>query len=156
MGLCLHWPLLLRSVDSGVHRTLCLQCTDSGVVAHRLACCWVCGTFWDQGYNPWWPAWAGRFWTTEPPGKPDAQPSILCLSPRDVEESGIFASWQREERGPVDACWTFPVIGISCVFLSLSWTCGSSWCCPHHLWLPHIGRGCHRGGWPQGSLFHLT
>ena len=57
---------------------------------------------WDlpkQGQNPWSPARAGRFSTTEPPGKPDAQPALLCLSPRDVEERGIFGILDTGKRG---------------------------------------------------------
>ena len=40
------------------------------VVAHKLSCSMACGIFPDQGSNA--PALAGRFFTTEPPGKPMA------------------------------------------------------------------------------------
>ena len=39
------------------------------VVVHRLKCSLACGIFQGQESNPLSPALAGRFFTTEPPGK---------------------------------------------------------------------------------------
>ena len=41
-----------------------------GSRAHVLNCSMECGIFLDQGFEPMSPAWAGSFFTTEPPGKP--------------------------------------------------------------------------------------
>ena len=46
-----------------------LQSAVSVVVAHRLSCSVACGIFPDQGSNLWFPALAGGFLTTAPPGK---------------------------------------------------------------------------------------
>ena len=43
-----------------------LQSTDSPVVVHGLSCSAACGT----GIEPVSPGMAGRFFITEPPGKP--------------------------------------------------------------------------------------
>ena len=40
------------------------------VVVHGLSYSEACGIFPDQGSNPLFPALAGRFFTTELPGKP--------------------------------------------------------------------------------------
>jgi len=42
----------------------------SVVAVYRLICSAAHGIFLDQGLNPVSPALAGRFFTTEPPGKP--------------------------------------------------------------------------------------
>ena len=46
----------------------------SAAVAHGLSCSVTCGIFPDQGSDPALgllsPAWAGRFFTTEPQGSP--------------------------------------------------------------------------------------
>ena len=62
-GLSLSWPLLLRSTRS--------RRAGSVVVAHGPSCSAACGIFPDQGSRePVFPALAGRFSTTAPPGKP--------------------------------------------------------------------------------------
>jgi len=47
-----------------------LQNTGSIIVAHGLSCSLACGIFPDQGSNPMSLTLAGRFFATEPPGKP--------------------------------------------------------------------------------------
>ena len=48
-----------------------LKITGSVAVVHGLSCSVACGIFQDQpGIKPISPALAGRFFTTEPPGKP--------------------------------------------------------------------------------------
>ena len=74
-GLSLSRPLLLRS--TGFRRT------GSAIVARGPSHSAACGTFPDQGSNPWdlprpglepvSPALAGRFSTTAPPGKPGSK-----------------------------------------------------------------------------------
>ena len=53
-----------------------LWSTGLRAVMHRLDCSEVREIFPDQGSNPCSPALAGRFLSTEPPGKP----SLACLS----------------------------------------------------------------------------
>ena len=89
-------------------------------------------------------------------GSPTLSLLSSACSPGIRRRAVPLEAWMLDERGPVHACWTFLVTGISFVPLSLSWTRGSSWYCPRHLWLPHLGRGRHRGGRPQGPPFHLT
>ena len=57
------------STDSVV-AALGLESTASIVLAHGLSCFKACGIFPDQGSNPCLSALAGRFFATEPPGKP--------------------------------------------------------------------------------------
>ena len=47
-----------------------VQHLGSVVVAHGLNCSVACGTFPESGIGPVSPVLAGRFFTTEPPGKP--------------------------------------------------------------------------------------
>ena len=53
------------------------------VVPHRLSCSTACGIFLDQGLNPS-PALAGRFSTTEPPGK--LGPPFLFSTDRELAQ----------------------------------------------------------------------
>ena len=82
--------------------------------------------------------------------------SPLPLPQRCGGEGHLWHPGYREERGPVGACWTLPVIGISCVHPSVSWSRGSSWCSARLPWLPRHGHGCHCGGRFQGPPFQLT
>ena len=82
--------------------------------------------------------------------------SPLPLPQRRGGEGHLWNPGYREERGPVGACWTLLVTGISCVHLSLSWSCGSSWCSARPPWVPRRGHGCRCGGRPQGPPLHLT
>ena len=47
-----------------------LKSAGSVALAHGLSCSEACGIFPDQGSNPCLSALAGRFFATEPPGKP--------------------------------------------------------------------------------------
>ena len=51
--------------------------SGSVVVAHGLSCSEACGIFPGPGIEPVTPALAGRFFTTEPPGKP--LPEVLKI-----------------------------------------------------------------------------
>ena len=51
-----------------------LLSTGSIVAAHRLSCFEACGISPDRGIKPISPALAGKFFTTEPPGKPKPVP----------------------------------------------------------------------------------
>ena len=65
-GFPLRWPLLLQSAAS---RRPGFSSCGSPALEHGLSCSVACGIFPDQG---WSCALAGRFFTTEPPGKPCA------------------------------------------------------------------------------------
>ena len=75
---CVGFPLVAATggySDCSVQASHCggfllLWSTGSIVVAHRLSCSVACGIFPDPGIKPVSPpVLAGRFFTTEPPGK---------------------------------------------------------------------------------------
>ena len=51
-------------------------------MVHGLSCSAACGTFLDQGSNPWSPALAGGFLTTAPPGKSPVLVFIHVYKPK--------------------------------------------------------------------------
>ena len=57
-----------------------LWSTDSIVLMHRLSCPTACRIFLDQGSNLCVPALAGKFFLTEPPGKPYSQSKFYSYS----------------------------------------------------------------------------
>ena len=66
---CGEWGLLSSCSAQASHRGGFSRCVRASVLAvHRLSCPMVHGIFPDQ--EPVYPALAGRFFTTEPPGKP--------------------------------------------------------------------------------------
>ena len=66
-------------------------------MAHGLSCSTACGLFPDQGSNPVFPALAGRFLTTAPPGKPgnffknEEMHLGIAQSPRRIKEKAKFS-----------------------------------------------------------------
>ena len=70
-GLSLSRPLLLRSTGS--------RHAGSVIVAHGPSCSTACGIFHRPGLEPVFPALAGRFSTTAPPGKPQCEPFLKSL-----------------------------------------------------------------------------
>ena len=54
-----------------------LQSTGSVAVVHRLSCSAACGILLGQGLNSCLHRLAGRFFTTEPPGKPFSKYFII-------------------------------------------------------------------------------
>ena len=63
------------------YRAWSLGCLGSIVMAYRLSCPMACGLFPDPGIEPVFPALAGGFLTTEPPGKALAIFPILFMPP---------------------------------------------------------------------------
>ena len=91
MGFLLWWLLLLQSTGFRANRlqqlqhigsvvvALRLQSTGSIFVAYRVSCSEACGIFLLQGSNPRF-LLAGRFFTTEQPGKPLMFLCVLQIS----------------------------------------------------------------------------
>ena len=81
---------LLISVASPVaeHR---LQSSGSAVVAYGLSCSVAYGLFQEPGIKLVFPALAGGFFTTEPPGKvKEAQSCLTLCDPMDYTVHGIL------------------------------------------------------------------
>ena len=81
-----------------------LQSTGSTVVQHGLGCSVTCGIFLDQTrIEPMLPALAGRFFTTESPGKP-------------LDKVFLMFIWK--QKGPTNKTFCLPVtkdnVGIWC------------------------------------------
>ncbi|CAI9163033.1 unnamed protein product [Rangifer tarandus platyrhynchus] len=78
LGLCCYAGFSL-SMESWSYS---LGCVGSVAVVRGLSCSMACGVFMDlpgSGIEPVPPAWAGRFFTPEPPGKPNGVLFFLCF-----------------------------------------------------------------------------
>ena len=69
-GFPLQWPLLLWTMGPRACSLQHLQHVGSVAVAYRPSCSAARGTLLDWGIQPVFPASAGIFFTTEPPGTP--------------------------------------------------------------------------------------
>ena len=68
-----------------------LQSSGSAVVVYGLSCSVAYGIFQDPGIKLVFPALAGGFFTTEPPGKgKDAQSCLTLCDPMDYTVHGIL------------------------------------------------------------------
>ena len=104
-GFSLQWRLLLQSVGSGalglpqlwyqgsVVMAPGLWSTDSVVVVHGLLLL-ACGDPSGSGIEPMSPVLAGRFFTTEPPGKPHIflNCQFILILPNQIQHQWIFTS----------------------------------------------------------------
>ena len=85
-------------------------------MVYWLTCSGACGIFLDRGLKPVSSAWAGRFFTTEPPG----EPRFLIVGTKSKHNKQIYPTGnsgfydpnlrgsEHHSESPVSVCTTFP------------------------------------------------